>query len=234
MNARMVICHRSETAANHLAEALLRSRIALSADVSVGLAKIPTVFSEPTRVDACLIDAALLPKCLEPDTLPRLPRGSSMKRIVMAPAVPNSLLIQAAQAGLDDVIDMSQSPEKLLSQFRDSLAGRHSLRAHPIWNSIHLPKDVHDLTSPYRDTIDREIVSMIAAGLTDDEISHGVYLSCQTVRNRISRMLERSGTRNRTQLAASFIREQYQNLESSEPRGGSDDLLLAARFPVAI
>ncbi|MFM1789724.1 MAG: hypothetical protein RLZZ526_51, partial [Actinomycetota bacterium] len=180
MNARMVICHRSETAANHLAEALLRSRIALTADVSVGLAKIPTVFSEPTKVDACLIDSALLPKCLEPDTLPRLPRGSTMKRIVMAPAVPNSLLIQAAQAGLDDVIDMSQSPEKLLAQFRESLAGRHSLRAHPIWNSIHPPKDVHDLTSPYRDNIDREIVSMIAAGLTDDEISHGVYLSCQT------------------------------------------------------
>ena len=234
MNARMVICHRSETAANHLAEALLRSRIALSAEVSVGLSRIPTIFSEPSKVDACLIDSALLPKCLEPDTLPRLPRGSVIKRIMLAPAVPNSLLIQAAQAGLDDVIDMSQSPDKLLTQFRDSIAGRHALRSHPIWNSIHPPKDVHDLATPYRDTIDREIVSMIAAGLTDDEISHGVYLSCQTVRNRISRMLERSGTRNRTQLAANFIREQYHDLDSPPLGGGSDDFLLAPRFPVAI
>lgn len=234
MNTRMVICHRSEATGSQLAEALLRSRLALTAEVSVGLAKIPTIFSEPSRVDACLIDSALLPKCLEPDTLPRLPRGSTIKRIVMAPAVPNSLLIQAAQAGIDDVIDMSQTPEKLLAQFRESLSGRHSLRTHPIWNSIHLPKDVHDLTTPYRDTIDREIVSMIAAGLTDDEISHGVYLSCQTVRNRISRMLERSGTRNRTQLAATYIREQYQNLEAPTSRGGSDDALLATHFPVAI
>lgn len=234
MNARLVICHRSETAGRHLAEAMLRSRIALSAEVSVGLSKLPTVFSEPTRVDACLIDSALLPKCLEPDTLPRLPRGSSMKRIVLAPTVQNSLLIQAAQGGIDDVIDMSQTPDRLLAQFRDSIAGRHTLRSHPIWNSIQPPKDVHDLSSPYRDNIDREIVSMIAAGLTDDEISHGVYLSCQTVRNRISRMLERSGTRNRTQLAATFIREQYHDLESSALRGTADDHLSDFRFPVAI
>jgi DNA-binding NarL/FixJ family response regulator len=56
-----------------------------------------------------------------------------------------------------------------------------------------------------------------AAGLTDDEISHGVYLSCQTVRNRISRMLERSGARNRTHLASIHIHDQYNNLDSVLP-----------------
>ncbi|MFM7263063.1 MAG: hypothetical protein ACKO1X_04855 [Acidimicrobiales bacterium] len=76
---------------------------------------------------------------------------------------------------------------------------------------------MNTIASPYRDTIDREIVSRIAVGLTDDEIAKGVYLSYQTVRNRISRMLEHSGSRNRTHLASVFIRDQYHDLDNVLP-----------------
>lgn len=49
--------------------------------------------------------------------------------------------------------------------------------------------------------IDREILCAIASGRTDREIAGIVYLSPQTVRNRVSRLLGRLGRENRTQLA---------------------------------
>jgi len=50
-------------------------------------------------------------------------------------------------------------------------------------------------------TTDREILAYIAQGMTDKQISQRVYLSAQTVRNRISRLLGVLGRENRTQLA---------------------------------
>ena len=43
--------------------------------------------------------------------------------------------------------------------------------------------------------------SLICVGMQDVDIANVVHLSTQTVKNRISAMLERSGLRNRTQLA---------------------------------
>lgn len=234
MNPRVVICHISESAGDQLATALVKSRVAVSADVSVGFARAGELISEPNRVDACLIDSSLIVKCLERDRnlVPR--RGHTLRKIVLAPAVPNSLIIQVAQAGMDDVIDMSTPADRLLDILKSSISGQHGIEEHPIWRSIRAPKDVHEIASPYRDFIDREIVSMISAGLTDDEISKGVYLSCQTVRNRISRMLERSGARNRTQLATLYVRDQYNEFDHRAP----ESLLLPngtnTQFAVAI
>lgn len=55
------------------------------------------------------------------------------------------------------------------------------------------------------DNTDREIVRLIATGATDREISASVFLSNQTVRNRISGILRRTGARNRTHLACVYL-----------------------------
>ena len=217
MNPRVVICHIAEAPADQLATALVKSRIVASADVSVGFARAAELISEPQRIDACLIDSSLIVKCLESDRILTPRRGHALRRIVLAPSVPNSLVVQAAQAGLDDVIDLSTPADRLLDLLKASISGDHGIQSHPLWRTINPPRDVHEIASPYRDTIDREIVSMIAAGMTDDEIAKGVYLSCQTVRNRISRMLERSGARNRTQLATLYVRDQYNEFGRRAP-----------------
>lgn len=217
MAPHVVICHTTEDPAARLADALLGARIVGSAETSIGFRRANELATQPGKVDAFLIDSALIEKCLERGTRIQAGRNGAPRRIVLAPHVPNSLIIQTAQAGLDDVVDMSTPAEVLLTTLRDSLSGKRSVLSHPIWRSIASPRDVHTIASPYRDTIDREIVSMIAAGLTDEEISHGVYLSCQTVRNRISRMLERSGARNRTHLASIHIHDQYNSLDHVLP-----------------
>ena len=57
----------------------------------------------------------------------------------------------------------------------------------------------------YKDHIDEEIAAMIASGMADQEISNHLYLSLQTIRNRVSRMLHDSGVRNRTHLAMIYL-----------------------------
>lgn len=63
-----------------------------------------------------------------------------------------------------------------------------------------------DIASVCTNAVDRHIIELVADGLADKEIARLVYLSHQTVRNRISRILAVSGARNRTHLAAAFIR----------------------------
>lgn len=55
------------------------------------------------------------------------------------------------------------------------------------------------------DDVDRSIIRLIAAGFVDREIADAVYLSNQTVRNRVSRILADAGARNRTHLAAIYL-----------------------------
>jgi DNA-binding NarL/FixJ family response regulator len=50
--------------------------------------------------------------------------------------------------------------------------------------------------------VDRAIVSLVASGLTDQEIGREVYLSPHTVKHRIERLRRRVHARNRVQLAA--------------------------------
>lgn len=51
------------------------------------------------------------------------------------------------------------------------------------------------------DDIDRRILAHIAMGMSDRQIADKVFLSAQSVRNRVSRLLERTALHNRTQLA---------------------------------
>ena len=56
------------------------------------------------------------------------------------------------------------------------------------------------------DEVNARILTLIAFGLSDKEISTSMCLSAQTIRNRVSRMLQDGAFRNRTALATHFLR----------------------------
>ena len=51
------------------------------------------------------------------------------------------------------------------------------------------------------DPVNTSILCMIAEGLSNREIADRVFLSYQTVRNRVSQLFDVTGATNRTQLA---------------------------------
>jgi DNA-binding NarL/FixJ family response regulator len=67
------------------------------------------------------------------------------------------------------------------------------------------------------DSTDVEIVEMIAAGYSDREIAAAVCLNHQTVRNHVSRILCQSGARNRTHLAAMYLKSVCAGSEPFDP-----------------
>lgn len=54
------------------------------------------------------------------------------------------------------------------------------------------------------DETDRKILSLLATGARNAMIADEVYLSVQTVKNRLSRMMKAAGATNRTELAMRF------------------------------
>lgn len=140
------------------------------------------------------------------------------KRVVLTDDPSPTLLVVAAQAGFDDVVDVRQPIDLLVGDLRDVHEGRRSLRSHAIWKMLEYPIDLTKLELVMADDVDRQIVSLIAAGLSDREIAELVFLSCQTVRNRVSRLLDRCGARNRTQLALLYTRGQYERVVRHDHR----------------
>ena len=129
------------------------------------------------------------------------------KRLVLARDITTSLLVQAANGGFDDVIDVES--RDAVDRLRDAVEGRHTLRDHDEWRNLEFVLDTSAIEISYHDALDREIVAMVAVGQSNQEIAECIHLSYQTVRNRISRILDDSGVRNRTQLASIYLRQQY-------------------------
>jgi DNA-binding NarL/FixJ family response regulator len=70
------------------------------------------------------------------------------------------------------------------------------------------------------DATDRKMLDLLTRGYTDRQIAGEVYLSLQTVRNRMSRLLQRFHLENRTQLAL--------HMERLNRNGNGASLLISA------
>lgn len=130
------------------------------------------------------------------------------KKVVVAADVTPATVAECIVAGMDAIISINQSPAEMVGQLVDIIAGRMHLGNHPF--AAQLLDRVEDPPAfriiAYHDAADIEIVRLVAAGLSDKEISNLVHYSGQTVRNRISRILQDSNIANRTQLAMVFLR----------------------------
>ncbi len=56
-----------------------------------------------------------------------------------------------------------------------------------------------------RDETDETILSLLAVGSTNQQIADQAFLSVQTVKNRLSRMMQQSGAKNRTELVVRLV-----------------------------
>ncbi len=109
-------------------------------------------------------------------------------------------LMELSEEGIYDVADLTMSRDEIGQRLIDGFKG---LRQRTPNNDCLIEKRI-DQTVWLRmlsDETDRRILSLIAQGKFDKEISSQLHLSLQTIRNRISRILSEVGARNRTHLA---------------------------------
>lgn len=56
------------------------------------------------------------------------------------------------------------------------------------------------------DEVDKRIVTLVAEGFSNEEITQAIFFSHQTVRNHLSEIMKSAGLRNRTELALAWRR----------------------------
>ena len=54
--------------------------------------------------------------------------------------------------------------------------------------------------------VDKQIVTLVAEGFSNEEIAQAIFFSANTVRNRLSEIMKSAGLRNRTELALAWRR----------------------------
>jgi DNA-binding NarL/FixJ family response regulator len=155
---------------------------------------------------------------------PRMPNGLDLvdwlqdhrpqvKVVLLSNPISDELLIEAERLKVAAVLPKTIKTAELLRVVEDVAAGR----------KVESKFDIHEVLKRYEargfakierlNDVDREILKCLNEGLSDREIANTVYLSPQTIRNRVSRLLRVLGRENRTQLA--LMIQQYDDL-----RGG--------------
>ena len=131
----------------------------------------------------------------------------TLKKVCLAAFTSEASLDWALHLGFDDLVDVAQPHEDTREQLVSLVNGT---RIPSTSRCIVEPpvEDAHALVVNLADDIDREIVRLISRGYADREIAQCIFLSPQTIRNRVSRLLDRSGARNRTHLAVLYVRGQ--------------------------
>lgn len=123
------------------------------------------------------------------------------KVILLTANVSDEVLVEAAEVGAVDVLEKSAASNELLNRVQDVAAGMNFLDGNMLREARDRLNSRGVLQMLSLDATDKQILSLIGKGMTDKQIGENVYLSAQTVRNRVSRMLTELGKENRTQLA---------------------------------
>ena len=123
------------------------------------------------------------------------------KVILLTAYLSDEVLVEAAEVGAVDVLEKSAASNELLNRVHDVAAGMNFLDGTMLREARDRLNSRGVLQMLSLDATDKQILSLIGKGMTDKQIGENVYLSAQTVRNRVSRMLTELGKENRTQLA---------------------------------
>lgn len=177
----------------------------------VGVITDPNAASDvSSSVDAELLSPRLMADYLASKAGQEKMRERSGRRVLLVPERTPQSEALAKLYGFDGVVEASG----LDGPLEDFVAELESIVAGPSVDAEgHEPELIDVYTSVFdsraivtQDAVDERIVNLVAEGLSDKQIGAAVGLSAQTVRNRVSRMLNESGLRNRTELAVQFVR----------------------------
>lgn len=137
-----------------------------------------------------------------PDYRPRF----VSKRFFVTEKITPGQVVQGAHTGFDNYLLRDDPVETWLRTMRATLDGVSSLRKETVWEIAGDPVDLTALRFAERPEIEKQIVELVAEGLTNDQIAGILHISGQTVRNKICRLMDDVGVSNRTLLSLAYRR----------------------------
>lgn len=154
-----------------------------------------------TKVDVALIDVRLADESGLALASWIRQTHPNCRVLLLTGQVSDEVLVEACKLGAFDVIEKNATASDLVGRVHAAANGRKMLDDSVMRAAQKRLEETGVAALRKLGETDKEILKFIALGMTDKQISERVYLSPQTVRNRISRLLSVLGRENRTQLA---------------------------------
>lgn len=136
------------------------------------------------------------------DVMRRLRAASPTTKAVLLTAFrSDATYVRAYELGAAAYLDKVGTCADLARTVKDVSRGLRFIEADDVHEAQRRLDDAGFGVVGTLDETDRKILTLVARGCTNAEISDQVFLSLQTVRNRLSNLLTKFGKRNRTELA---------------------------------
>lgn len=132
--------------------------------------------------------------------------GRRSTRLFLTDRITFGEIVQGVHTGFDNYLLTSDLVDVWHQTMIDTVAGNASLRSNPLWSVAGLHFDMTALHIGERSQMERDIMELVSEGLTNDQIADVLHISCQTVRNRIGRLMDDLGVNNRTLLSLAYHR----------------------------
>jgi two-component system nitrate/nitrite response regulator NarL len=183
--------------------------------------------AESVQPDLLLIDPAM-PRMPGLDALKGLQSGNDrLRMILLAASIDKPQLLTAVQYGVRGVILKDSTTEVLFEAIVSVLAGEYFLGRALISGFIEAVRPLIDSSraqnaKPFGLTPrEREVLALVAAGCANKEIARQCSVSEETVKHHLTRIFDKVGASNRTELAMLAARN---GLDVQAPRDGAREL----------
>ena len=202
---RVAMCDDHDMVRNALAMVLDReSDIEIVAAVATGPDLLDLV--KQKEVDVAILDVRLKDES-GVELAQRLRVDHPDCKIVMLTSFESdAALISSFEVGASAFLLKTGNAAELVSAVRSAAMGLRLINPMAVRDALTRIRANGAALIEKLDDTDRRILRLIADGRSDKQIAESVHLNVQTVRNRVSRLLNQFGKENRTQLAVFIAR----------------------------
>lgn len=193
---------------------MVRNALAMVLDREPDIEIVAAVASGPELLDLVQhheVDVAILDVRLKDESGVELAQRlrvdhPACKIVMLTSFESDSALVNSYEAGVSAFLFKTGNADELVSSVRSAAMGLRLINPLAVRDALSRIRTNGAALVEKLDDADRQILRLVADGQSDKQIAEAVHLNVQTVRNRVSRLLNRFGKDNRTQLAVFISR----------------------------
>lgn len=204
--------------------AMLRTKPGLEIVGQAGSGEDALLQARALRPDVTLMDLVMPDADVEGVAAIRLIKAEQpqAKILVLSGFSEDAKIIESIRAGATGYILKNSLPDELVAAIRQTYRGEAPFNPTVARTLVQQIASSNEPTAADADLTDREkeIVRLIANGLSNEEIGIRLDITARTVATHVSNVLRKLGLSNRTQLALWALRNGYASLYGD---GGDDN-----------